>query len=446
MNTPRRSLINLATLLTIGAALPQVASAVSFTWTGSANTTWDTTSTNWKDGVTDPTVWLNAAGASANDAAFVAPSSVTVGSTVISVRNISSAGNTLISSGTIRLDSASSTNTGGGNAGPLLSTSSGVLTVSSVLTGTRGLGVSNGTVVLSGVNTYTGNTLISGGTLRLGITNALPTATSLITFGSNRIFDLGGFSQTVASIQGSNGVIQNSGTSTSTLTINGSANTTSGQAIRNATNLVRAGTGTTTLLASQGPLNYTGSTTISSGSLLLSTSAAGLVGTSAVSIEGGSLISGNAAGTLALGLGNVTMSAGSINPGTVGATGGFSLAANRDFITTGGTINIDLNTTGALDQFFGSGTGTFSLTDTTIALNLISWTPADYSETYAIFSGFSGGSIANLSITGYDTANYTASLSNTGVLSFTAVPEPTVAGLLGATALSLALVRRRRSA
>lgn len=445
MNTPRRSLFNLATLLAIGATLPQVSPAASFTWTGSANNTWDLTSTNWKDGVTDPTVWVNASGASTNDAAFASATTVTVGSTTISVRNISSAGNTTISGGTIRLDSSAATNNGSGNLGPVLSTSSGVLTVSSVVTGTRGLGVSGGTVVLSGINTYTGNTLVSNGTLKLGISNALPTATSLITFGSGRTFDLGGFDQTVASIQGSNGFILNSGTTTSTLTINGSANTSSGQAIRNATNLVRAGTGTTTLTGSQGALNYTGSTTISSGSLLLSTSASGLTATSAVSVEGGSLISGNAAGNLALGVGNVTMSAGTINPGGVGASAAFSLAANRNFTTTGGTINIDLNTSGALDQFFGSGTGVFSLTNTTIALNLVSWTPADYSETYAILSGFSGGSISNLTITGYDSANYTASLSNTGVLSFTAVPEPTAAAFLGATALSLVLARRRRS-
>jgi len=425
--------------------LPQISSAASFTWTGSANNIWDLTSTNWKDGVTDPTVWVNASGASTNDAAFTSASTVTVDSTTISVRNISSAGNTSISGGTIRLDSSAATNTGSGNAGPVLSSSSGVLTVSSVLTGTRGLGVSGGTVVLSGVNTYTGNTLVSGGVLKLGISNALPTATSLITFGSGRTFDLGGFDQTVASIQGSNGVIQNSGANTSTLTINGSANTSSGQSIRNATNVVRAGTGTTTLTGSQGALTYTGSTTISSGSLLLSTSASGLTATSAVSIEGGSLISGAASGNLALGVGNLTMSAGAVNPGGVGATASFSLAANRDFITTGGTIHIDLNTSGALDQFLGSGTGVFSLADTTLALNLVSWTPADYSETYAILSGFSGGSTSDLTITGYDTANYTASLSNTGILSFTAVPEPAAASLLGATALSLVLARRRRS-
>lgn len=444
MNIPQRSFLNLATLLAFGAALPQISSAASFTWTGSTNTTWDTSSANWADSVTNPTVWVNASGSSTNDAAFTSGTSIAVGSTVISVRNISSAGSTTISSGTIRLDAASATNTGSGNAGPVLSTSSGVLTVSSVITGTRGLGVSAGTVVLSGVNTYTGNTLVSGGILRLGTNNALPTATSLITFGANRTFDLGGFSQTVASIQGSNGIIQNTGTATSTLTINGSASTSSGQSIRNATNLVRAGTGTTTLTASQGALTYTGSTTISSGSLLLSTSAAGLTATSAVSVEGGSLISGGASGTLALGVGNVTMSAGAINPGGLAATAAFSLAANRNFTTTGGTINIDLNTTGALDQIFGSGTGTFSLTDTTLALNLIAWTPADYAETYAVFSGFSDGSVSNLTITGYDTANFTASLSDAGVLSFAAVPEPAVAGLLAGAALSLGLLRRRR--
>lgn len=447
MNTPKRSILNLATLLALGAALPQIASAASFTWTGFTDNTWDITSPNWNNGVTNPTVWVNATGASTNDAAFTSPTTVTVGSTTISVRNISSAGDTLISGGTIQLDSASSTNTGSGNAGPMLSTTSGTLTVSSVLTGNRGLAVSGGTVVLSGANTYTGNTLITsvGGGLRLGQTNALPTTTSLITFGANRTFDLDGFSQTVSSIQGSNGIIQNSGLTPSTLTLNGSDNTSSGQSIRNATSIVRAGTGTTTLTGSQaGGLSYTGSTTISSGSLLLSTSSSGLIGTSAVNIQGGQLISGGAAGNLALGVGNVSMSAGEINPGDVGGFASFTLASNQNFATTGGTIKFDLNTTGAADQIFGSGTGTFSLIDTTIALNLVGWTPLDYGDTYAIFSGFAGGSTSNLTITGYDTANYTASLSNGGILSFTAVPEPAVTSLFAMSLLTLALKRERR--
>jgi autotransporter-associated beta strand protein len=279
----------------------------------------------------------------------------------------------------------------------------------------------------------------------LGATNALPTTTSLITFGSGRTVDLAGFSQTVASLQGSNGIIQNSTATAATLTVNGAASTSTGVSIRNATSLVMAGSGTLTLTASQGGgLSYTGTTTISAGTLLLSNSAANLTSTSAVIINGGRLVSANAAGNLALGLGNVSLSAGEINPGDVGGFASFTLGANRNFTSTGGTIRLDLNTTGTADQIFGSGTGVFSLTDTTIALNLVGWTPADYGDTYAIFSGFTSGSTANLTITGYDAVNYTASLSNTGVLSFTAVPEPAAAGLVGAAALSLVLSRGRR--
>jgi autotransporter-associated beta strand protein len=421
--------------------------AASFTWDASgANPaaptsgagTWSTTNANWSNTAAD-VVWTNGSGATSNDAVITGSSAITLGSAV-TVRNITNTGTTTITGGTLTLDSGSSTGTGSGNAGPILIGGTG-LTISSVITGTRGLAVNGGTVTLSGANTYTGNTLISNGTLKLGATNTLATSTSLITFGSGRTFDLNGFSQTVSSLQGSNGIVKNSGGGTSTLTLNGSSNASTGQSIINAINLVKQGTYTQTLTGSQAPLSYTGTTTISGGVLRLSTASSGLTGTSAVTIDGGSLVS-VAAGNLALGLGHFSMSSGSITPGETGVASSFTLAANKNFTTTGGTLNFDIGS--SFDQILGSGTGTFSLTDTTLALT----GDVSVAGSYALFSGFASGSVDNLTITGLD-PSLTGVLGSDGILtiSLSSVPEPsTYAVLAGAAIFGVAASRRRRTA
>jgi autotransporter-associated beta strand protein len=418
------------------------ASASSFTWDPNATPlsptggtgTWSTANANWSDGGSD-VPWTNGSGATSNDAVVSASSAITVGSTV-TVRNITNTGTTTISGGTLTLDSGTATNTGSGNAGPILVGGTN-LTISSVIAGTKGLAVNGGTVTLSGANTYTGNTLISNGTLKLGADNTLTATTSLVTFGSGRTLDMNGFSQTVSSLQGSNGIIKNSGGTTSTLTVNGSSSTTTGQSIQNAVNLVKQGTSTLGLSGSQAALSYTGTTTISGGALRLTTASSGLTGTSSVTIDGGSLIS-VAAGNLALGIGHFSMSAGSVTPGELGTASSFTLAANKNFTTTGGTLNFDIGA--SLDQIFGSGTGTFSLSNTTLALT------GDISVvgSYTLFSGFSSGSVGNLTITGLD-PGFTGSLANTGILTVSAVPEPsTCTALAGAVILGFAALRRRK--
>ncbi|CAM2953689.1 autotransporter-associated beta strand repeat-containing protein [Rariglobus hedericola] len=416
--------------------------AASFTWdpTGAPETPvggsgdWSTSIANWSNGTADVS-WANATGVNTHNAIISASSALSL-TTAIRVRNITSAGTTTISGGTLTLDSDANTGTGGGNTGPIIG-GAGTLTISSVIAGSRGLGVSTtGTVVISGANTYTGNTLVSNGTLKLGASNTLTTSTSLYIFGSGRTVDLGGFNQTVALIGGSNGYIKNTGGSASTLTINGSGNSTTGIAIQNSINLIKQGTGTLGLSGGQGAINYTGTTTLSDGTLKLTTASSGLTGTSAITIDGGSLAS-VAAGNLSLGTGHFLMSAGSITPGESGVASSFTLAANRNFTTNGGTLNFDIGT--SFDQILGSGTGTFSLTNTTLALS----GDVSVAGSYTLFSGFSSGAVSNLTITGL-AGGFTGSLANTGILTISAIPEPsTYAAFAGAAMLGLATLRRR---
>jgi hypothetical protein len=118
-----------------------------------------------------------------------------------------------------------------------------------------------------------------------------------------------------------------------------------------------------------------------------------------------------------------------------------TLAASANFSQTLGTLKMDIGT--ASDQIVGSG-GTFSLTGGTLALSLGSG--FGYANTYSLFSSFAGGTVSSLTISGYDTVNYTAGLGSDGVLYFTAIPEPsTYAAILGGLALAGVFIHRRRN-
>lgn len=404
---------------------------------------WDTTAALWSNGSSD-VVWNN----SNNDVAVftgtASPNTVSV-TAPITVGGISwtgSAASPALSGGTITL--------GGGTATIFSVTNvSALVNITSVLTGNSGFTKQGaGQLTLSAVNTYTGATLMDTGSsnMRLGVTNALPTGTAL-TINSGSLLTQAK-NQTVASLAGgTNGSIRNATTGASVFTINGSASTTfNGQIFdggaAQSVSLVMAGSGTLSLSRS-GHFTYAGSTTVSDTSTLKLT-LGDLTNTSSVTVNGGTLSSGT--GNRNLGVGAVLMSSGSINPGEVGTIGSFTVAATKAFTTSGGTLKFDLaNTT--FDKIISLGSASFGLTNTTLSLNLLSG--FSYANSYAIFESFTGGSVSGLTITGYDTANYAASLNNAGVLTFsaTAVPEPsTYACIGGAVALGFVVIRRRRLA
>lgn len=179
------------------------------------------------------------------------------------------AGSVLIDSGNVRLGTANNTSQ---------------LTVSGVIANGAGSGLfisGLGTTILTAANTYTGTTQIYRGTLKLdGGNNRLPTAT-LITMGGttdNSSFNLNGRDQQIAGLLHSGSTagtrtVTNGSATASTLTLSGSTarsflgNGTSTTSITGNLSLVKDGSFTQTLADAN---SYTGNTTITAGTLLLS--------------------------------------------------------------------------------------------------------------------------------------------------------------------------------
>lgn len=440
MNTlPYRSRPAAAALAFL-AALPLSVQATDFTWTPSSDGTWDTTTANWTDGVTNPTTWVNGSGNTASFPAFGAFTNITLGTNIVTGTLSTNGGGTVgiqVGAGsTLDVTNISTAGTSG---------SAGSIDMFATLTGdhdlnynsTGGAG-SQGRLNLKTAATYTGNTNLTGRAYLLldGASNALPTGTtvnmtSLTTLRINK----SNLTQQIAGLSGS-GTFQVSSTG-NTVTINTKSDATTSYAgsLTGSTNLTISGDGTQALTGSN--VSFTGATQVSGGTLSLGSN---LSGTSAVTVNGGLLTSTVA--NVNLGAGAVTISSGTISPrGT--STGTYTLAANQNLVATGGIFDFNVGT--GLDQILGSGTGTFSISGATIALTL--GAGFDYDTTYQLFSGFSSGSVSSVAITGYDTTNYLADLSSGGVLSFStaAIPEPSTVSLLaGAAVLGLVAGRRRR--
>jgi fibronectin-binding autotransporter adhesin len=159
------------------------------------------------------------------------------------------------------------------------------LTVGGVIgdgTNSFALGVRNadtgGVTILTGANTYDGATRVIVGALKIdGGDNRLPTGTTLVvgvngTSGTVASFDLNGWDQTVAGLQcdgQTTSAVTNAGSGPSTLTVNNTANFSYSGTITNGANslsLVKSGGGKLTLSNAD---TYTGTTTISGGTLAL---------------------------------------------------------------------------------------------------------------------------------------------------------------------------------
>src|SRR5205823_526343 len=111
-------------------------------------------------------------------------------------------------------------------------------------------------------NAYTGETTVSDGTLRLAAGNRLADGSTLVVSGGT--FDLGGFSDLVAAVTQTGGLIANGVLFSATpFDLQGGAITAG---LGGDVGFVKSGPGTVTLT---GPNAYTGTTTVTGGTLAL---------------------------------------------------------------------------------------------------------------------------------------------------------------------------------
>jgi len=255
---------------------------------------------------------------------------------------------------------------------------------------TQNLTLSNGTLRLRGDAT-------NGATIAVAAGRTLSVQTKLTYNNGSGLANIRVAGAGNVTVGGVNGVIQN-------------------KDVSNITSFTHDGTGTVTFSNAN---TYSGGTLLKSGTLVAGN--AGALGAGAVTVTGGTLdLNGASALTLALASGqNLSMSSGTLS---------FSLGTSSDQIASAGSAGFTLSG-GTLALILGSG--------------------FDYNNVYQLFSGFSSGlsSVSGLTISGYDTVNYTASLSTAGLLEFTAtsIPEPsTYAVIVGGFALVGCVTRRRR--
>ncbi|MDW6023142.1 autotransporter-associated beta strand repeat-containing protein [Mesorhizobium sp. BAC0120] len=279
--------------------------------------------------------------------------------------------------------------------------------------------VGAGTLTLSGTATYTGATTVSGGTLAGGAANALSAASA---FTVDATLDLGGFSQTIASLSGT-GTVTNSGTDDATLTAGDNMSTIFSGTLEDGpdatTALIKVGAGTLTLM---GANTFTGGTTISGGTLQLGDGGS-LVGeivnnaslafnrsdayTFGGKIEGAGTIKQTGTGTLTLSGTNAYTGATLVSGGTLagGAANAFSSASA---FTVDATLDL-----GGFDQTIASLSGTGTVTNSGTANAML--TAGDTTAT--TFSGtIKDGSTSTTALTktGTGTLTLTGSSAYTG--------------------------------
>jgi autotransporter-associated beta strand protein len=227
-------------------------------------------------------------------------------------------GQLTLTAGSVRLGDGGSTGSLGGNivnAGTLELNRSDDFIFTNSVTGTGDfVQVGSGNLTLSGAQRHTGGTTVSAGTLTFGHATDTLVDTSAVTIGGGTLA-LGTHSDTVGVVTLSSGSITGSGTLTGSaynLTDSGSISAVLG----GTAGLTKSGAGTVTL---SGANTYTGSTTLSAGTLQLGADNV-ISNTSAVTVEASGTLDLNdhsdtiaslaGAGTVALGTGTLTLGSG----------------------------------------------------------------------------------------------------------------------------------------
>ncbi len=340
--------------------------------------------------------------------------------------------------------------------------------------------VSGGTILFSGVNTFTGGisvgdkvrlrlqttasalgnntvTVQNGG--QLFINSTLTITNELNIAGAGWTGDTGGIG--LGAIRFNNGTtsdIQGQVTLSAAATVSASASITgtiSGKITGNHALTVGAGAGTGIVTLTNSTNDYTGTTTINTGTLKVG--AAGAIAKSSQIIVGANTTFDVSAVSFTLGASNAqTLSGTGAITGnlTVGGQGTLAIGTSPGTMTFGGNLglnadsisNFEINgfTLGNHDLALAATAGTQTVTFNGGTLNLFFQSGFNTNGTVKIFDfdAYAGSGFTTVSATGL-ASGFTASFDQTNGI-VTVVPEPGAA-LLGGLGL-LALLRRRRLA
>ena len=428
-------------------------SGTNYYWNGSntsaLNGTWNTSSNLWSTPTKTTTLtnWPSASGSYiANFSSCGSASTVTLPGTIAYAPVNTVLGNsnhTFTSSATATLSSPINI---GSYVLKMSPNASYPITLSGIISGTGSITNTTGTTILSGTNTYTGATTVTSGTIKLGNSAALGTTAGSTSVTSGAVLDLNGTAYSTAepltlngtgissggalinssstaatfagpitlgsasSIVGGTGSITISGTVTNAtygLTLGGATGGTASGIISGTGALTKADAGAWTLSAAN---TYTGTTTISAGTLTLGAANALPITTSAGTIQ----FAGSTP-ILNLGLYNLGSSTASANS-----------AGQLDFdVNT--TVNLGASGTNAY-YFKASNGQTWSATTVTI----YNWTgiagvsgtgPKIYVGSDA--TGLSATQLAKITFNGYSAG---AIILSTGEV-VPAPPAPTITSL-----------------
>ena len=367
------------------------------TWTGAANGTWDSSTTNWVvTGTSTPS-------------AFSDKSAVTFDSTGAN-RNITVSGTSAgssVKSGPINFtnDAAHSytfsggaiDTTGVGTAGNLSVSGGGSVTFNNSLNlGIGNITLSNGILVLNAANTIAGSTTVTSGTLQIGNNTALGSSALVVNGGMVDFSPDPGSILTVNSLAGSGGRVLIG--SLQSLGIGGTTSTAYAGTIAQAPgttggSLYKQGTGTLTL---SGTSAYDGGTEISAGKLLVTNNIGSATGPGNVIIDSGAALGGSGIIT-----GLVTTTGGTLAPNVSGS------------VTSTLTLSGGLNATSAVFSFnFGAANASDKIITTNLTLG------GTETLNVSFINGLQSGT--------YELLHYTGSLSG-GSTPFTISGTPAVA-------------------
>lgn len=310
------------------------------------------------------------------------------------------------------------------NAGGLtVDTTAASATINKALDGVGGLTKSGAnSLTLSAASSYAGGTTVNAGTLTASVSAGATGAQTTL---------------------GSGAITANAGTTLRFL----SASTTNAQSYANAINLNGA-----TFVSSDAVVTYSGAIALTGANTIrVDWNGKDAIFSGIVSGAGSlNKINGSDTNTKLVlsGLntytGGTTVTSGTIN---IAATGGIRVGASGVTLLSGATLAVDgkLTLTASNASIVNNGTIAFAGSGATIAVGALF--DGISGNTYQLITG--SGTLTNAGSVSFDltgsSAWSTAVLGTGGLVTFTAIPEPSTYGLLGAGALAAsAFVRRRK--